>query len=303
MEPVLTLLAGYWIFRGLEALARADEQSTQPRYTPSPVRSLTESAPTIPTVAGKPLREPSATRYADARSLFAGEYVSFTRLDTFAKCRHKFKLTYLEGFRHEDRDLSRQARSGNEFHALCEDLFGSYTNQSVADALADPRAARDDRVKLILDAVPGDSEILATELELRFRAGGREFLGYVDLVVEMPDSTVALIDLKTGYTNPRYPPSRMQLDIYSIPELLLRPERKVRLAFVLVDAQRCDAWTNGPENRDDVIKYIREKIVEVEQESVFKPRPSGLCPYCHVRDLCHAEGGGESVYRKFARDG
>lgn len=309
MEPVLTLIAGYWIFRGLEALVREDE-AEKSRERESDLRAQLAAAaarptpppskPTAPTVRGQSLREPTAARYADAKSLFGSEYVSFTRLNTFEKCPHKFKLTYLEGFRQEDRDQSRQARSGGDFHAVCENLFRRYTNQPLGRALDDPVARAEARIRKVLEAVPAESQILAPELELRFRARGREFLGYVDLAVELPDSTVGLIDFKTGYRDSRYPPDPIQMDIYSIPELLLRPTRSVRLAFVLVDADRTIAWTNGPTNRDLVIAGVRNRIIAVEQESAFAPRPSGLCQYCHVREVCEA-GGGESVFKQFAR--
>lgn len=308
MEPVLTLIAGYWIFRGLEALIRDDEQSKaakRERQLRADLRDARQSAlPSLPrvvkpTVRGESPREPTAARFADAKSLFGTEYVSFTRLDTFRKCPHKFKLAYLEGFRQEDRDQSRQARSGGDFHAVCEDLFGRYKNQPLAKALEDPVVSKEPRIRKVLEAAPGDSQVLASELELRFRARGREFLGYVDLALELPDSTVGLIDFKTGYRDERYPPDPFQMDIYSIPELLLRPTRSVRLAFVLVDADRTVAWTNGPENRNDVIKRVRTRIVAIEQETVFAPKPSGLCQYCHVREICEAGGG--SVYIDFAK--
>jgi RecB family exonuclease len=297
MDFGLTLLAGYWIFRGLEALiANIDAEST-PAPPPSPAP---KPLPVEPTTGGTRIREPTGARFADAKSLFGGEYVSFTRLDTFEKCKHKFKLTYLQGYRQEDRDQSKQARSGNSFHEISEDLFGRYRGQSVGRALEDATIAKEPRLRQVLEVVPEDATILAAELELRFRARDREFLGYVDLAVELPDSTVALVDFKTGYRNPMYPPDPLQLNIYSIPELLLRPERSVRLAFVLVDAGRTEMWTNGPENRDDVIRSVRERVVEAERETVFPRYRSGLCQYCHVKDLCDA-GEGDSVYRDFAR--
>jgi RecB family exonuclease len=310
MEPVLTLLAGYWIFRGLEALVRNDEQAkaaVQESELKAEIDRL-KAAPAqaqkplvIPTSGGKALRAPTAARYTDAKSLFGSEYVSFTRLTTFEKCPNKFKLTYLEGFRQEDRDQSRQAKSGGDFHAVCEDLFGRYKDQPLGRALEDPVVSKEPRIRKVLEAASADSQILASELELRFRANGREFLGYVDLALELPDSTVGLIDFKTGYRDERFPPDPIQMDIYSMPELLLRPARRVRLAFVLVDADRTDAWTNGPENRDEVIQRVRKRIVAVERETIFPPKPSGLCQYCHVREMCEAGGGG-SVYKKFANN-
>lgn len=306
MEPVLTLLAGYWIFRGLEALVREDERSKvagrelelkaeveRLKASPAPKPPVVE-----PTVRGKPLRTPTGTRYADAKSLFGAEYVSFTRLATFNKCPHKFKLTYLEGFREEERDKSRQASAGDKFHTLCEDLFNRYRDRPLGKALEDPVALAEPRIRKVLDAVPSDSVVLASELELRFRANGREFLGYVDLAVELPDTTVGLIDFKTGYRDVRFPPEPLQMDIYSIPELLLRPERSVLLAFVLVDADRTLSWTNGPKNRDEVVKRVRQQIVQVEREQNFARHISGLCRYCHVQDIC--ETGAASVFRQFA---
>jgi RecB family exonuclease len=308
MEPALTLLAGYWIFRGLEALIRSDEQEKASERAQqqkleidrlNAALSQAQKPLVIPTLGGRSLRAPTAARYTDAKSLFGAEYVSFTRLSTFEKCPKKFKLTYLEGYRQEDRDQSRQAKSGGDFHAICEDLFKRYQNRPLGRALEDPVVRKEPRIRKVLDAAPADSQILASELELRFRARGREFLGYVDLALELPDSTVGLIDFKTGYRDQRFPPDPIQMDIYSMPELLLRPTRSVRLAFVLVDADRTDAWTNGPENRDVVIERVRKRIVAVERETMFPPNPSGLCQYCHVRDMCEAGGGG-TVYKQFA---
>ena len=309
MEPVLTLLAGYWIFRGLEALVRDDEQSKASIRERELREALDRARNEAAGVAKPPIdhtkangvltREPTASRYADAKSLFGAEYVSFTRLTTFEKCPHKFKLTYLEGFRQEDRDQSRQAKSGGEFHSICEDLFGRYKGQPLGKALEDSAVTREPRIRKVLEAAPAESQVLASELELRFRANNRQFLGYVDLALELPDTTVALIDFKTGYRDQRFPPDPVQMDIYSIPELLLRPSRRVRLAFVLVDADRTEAWTNGPENRSEVIQRVRQRIVAIEREKDFAPKPSGLCNYCHVRDICEA-GGADSVYKQFA---
>jgi hypothetical protein len=281
------------------ALARPG--GTVPKRQSITSRLLAPSPPASPALkAGRSSRLPTAARYTDAKSLFGAEYVSFTRLSTFEKCPHKFKLTYLEGYRQEDRDQSRQASEGDQFHVACENLYRKYLGQAMGKVMEDPIARADRRIAKVLDAVPVDSIVLASELELRFRARGREFLGYVDLAVELPDSTVGLIDYKTGYRDPRFPPDSIQLDIYSVPELLLRPNRSVRLAFVLVDANEVVAWTNGPDNRDAVLDRVRQRIAAVERESEFAPRTSGLCRSCHVREVCEA-GGGESVFKQFAR--
>lgn len=307
MEPVLTLLAGYWIFRGLAALAKEEdvlererELESKPATPPTP-SPASPAQFVVPTIKRNSMRQPTAARYADAKSLFGSEYVSFTRLDTFAKCPHKFKLSYLEGFRQEDQDQPQQAAAGNEFHSFCENLFERYKNRMLGVALDDPEVSRDLRIRKVLEVAPPESIILASELELRFRARGREYLGYVDLAIELPDSTVALIDFKTGYKNPQYPPDPIQMDIYSLPELLLRPTRSVKLAFVLVDAGRTVSWTNGPANREQVIERVRNRIMCVERETLFAPRPSGLCNFCHVQDLCDQQE--ESVFKKFARRG
>jgi len=297
---VLTLLAGYGIFRGLEAVAKAWSESNQSISTPiAPAqRANRPNAPVLPTIRG---RVPTAVIYENAQKLFESEYVSYTRLNTFNQCQRKFFLTYLRGFRQQERDKTVATNHGSDFHQRSEDLFNENIGKTIGSLLSAPAVNRDSRLRQILQAESPDSVVLATELELRFKADGREFLGYVDLAVERPDGMVTLIDAKTGNRQYQlYPPDPLQLDIYSFPELLLRPERKVHLAYVLVDVGKVIRWSNGPENRNDVFARIQRSIERVEAESEFEPNFGPLCKYCHVESVCKGEG--ESVYKTFAKN-
>jgi len=298
----LSLLAGYWVFRGLAAVvdSLAEEKAkTLVRQQQKAVLTSSSASVAMPVpvqLSSSIRKEPSRTApvFCDARSLFMSEYVSFTRLDTYSKCARKFKLVYLEGFRQTEADASPEARSGNHFHEVCEQFFNKHRGQRVQSLLGLDASRQEPRLAYLLGQLPLDATVLAAEHEPSFVMRGHKFLGYVDLVLERSDGVVMLVDAKTGYAR-GYSPDSIQLDIYSLPELLARPDRSIELGFVFVDAKRKRFWTNGPNNRKRVVQEIGSRIHNIEAETRFQPNVSGLCKYCHVKPRCEAHN--RSIFR------
>ena len=134
---------------------------------------------------------------------------------------------------------------------------------------------------------------LAVELEFRVVLGGVEVLGYIDQVLEAPDGSLRVRDIKTGT---KLPESAVQLGVYAE---AVEQMCGVRPGFG--DFFMCK--NNAPTSAYDLSKYTTERLGRwfarldrAINARVFIPNPGDACRVCGVSRYCDAVGSDRDTY-------
>lgn len=120
------------------------------------------------------------------------------------------------------------------------------------------------------------------EIDLR---NGSKYRGVIDRIARINTRTLRIIDFKSGKRVPD--PSRdLQLRSYSLYALPKYQESKVEICFTDIrGGQEKMATVTG---RD--LKIIETELItvidQIEKDSYFQPKPSGLCSWCNYNRTC-----------------
>lgn len=133
----------------------------------------------------------------------------------------------------------------------------------------------------------------AVELEFRVVLGGVEVLGYIDQVLEAPDGSLRVRDIKTGT---KLPESAFQLGVYAeaVEQMYgVRPDYG--------DFFMCK--NNEPTGSFDLSTYTTERLGRwfarldrAINARVFIPNPGDACRTCGVARFCDAVGNDRETY-------
>jgi RecB family exonuclease len=133
----------------------------------------------------------------------------------------------------------------------------------------------------------------AVELEFRVELGGVEVLGYIDQVLEAPDGSLRVRDIKTGT---KLPESAFQLGVYAE---AVEQMYGVRPAFG--DFFMCK--NNAPTSAFDLRAYTTERLGRwfarldrAVSVGAFIPNPGDACRTCGVARFCDAVGSDRDTY-------
>jgi hypothetical protein len=133
----------------------------------------------------------------------------------------------------------------------------------------------------------------AVELEFRVVLGGVEVLGYIDQVLEAPDGSLWVRDVKTGT---KLPESPLQLGVYA--EAL---EQKYGVRPAQGDFFMCK--NNAPTRPHDLSGFTSARLgrwfARVDRAikaGVFIPNPGESCRTCSVSRWCDAVGSDRDTY-------
>jgi hypothetical protein len=134
---------------------------------------------------------------------------------------------------------------------------------------------------------------LAVELKFRIELGGIEVLGYIDQVLEAPDGSLRVRDLKTGT---KLPESAFQLGVYAE---AVEQAFGVRPAYG--DFFMCK--NNAPTDAFDLSGYTTERLGRwfarldrAINAGAFIPNPGDACRTCGVARFCDAVGSDRETY-------
>lgn len=264
-----------WIAKALASTPAEPESgdaSITGRRVPEP-----ERRPIPPVERKKP-------RFASASTCFEAEYVSYSRLRTYVRCPHSFRLQYMDKVNLETNPF---VIPGKVFHTFCEaaiakSIGGPLQPLKVSDV--DASTADAQRYEFVRTRINPRSKVMAVEHRMRFALRGIKFEGIVDLILEDPDGVTHLVDYKTG----RAPKLHLeQLEIYSLPFIVGELDRTVRLTYICVDTKEPPiTWEVGPSNREEIIARIMRLTGHIMEDAVFPARVMSHCENCGCRSSC-----------------
>jgi putative RecB family exonuclease len=143
---------------------------------------------------------------------------------------------------------------------------------------------------------PDAIDTVGVELLLEAEFGGMQLRGIIDRLDVTPEGEFIVIDYKTGRV-----PSEMQehsrlggVQFYALlcEQVLGRRPVSVRLLYlkdpVVIASDPSEQALRGLKQRTSAVWSAIERACEDED---FRPKPSGLCKWCHFQEFCPAFGG------------
>lgn len=251
---------------------------------------------------------------------------SFSRLSTYSACPKRYELKYIDGHRGEP---TLPMLAGTAVHKAIEQWEVRHVNEQpdgpklkdiARHLLASDPGLPVARVygkknvdywlttglERMCDAwleFRGQQSIVwatvappSVEVEVSWRAGGAEFVGYIDQLVVAPDGERLIVrDLKTGKPQASH---RVQLELYmaSLPdELRRRFDRVSAEAVYLKDDGSYEIQTTEPTLSFDELDAWLRGFTEAQRSGAFPAtgRFNGACEWCDVADRCPVATVGE----------
>jgi putative RecB family exonuclease len=254
---------------------------------------------------------------------------SASRLDTFTKCRNGYRLQYLEKLRPHQDDRGQAMKTGSAVHAVPEEICqkiieADYSGQIPVDRVLElfSRKAALEGVRGLDWYALGEDCLSSWAMRMGFTIGrsilgvesffcidsgvsgstggeslgpddGIPLIGYIDRIDLVDDTTVAVVDYKTG----RMMPSRedvetsLQLGIYAWAAFELYPQAQVVECGLDMLRHGEIVWTRYTRNSVEQVKrYVRSLIRAIVQTPAedMRPQLNTLCSYCSVKDHCDA---------------
>lgn len=244
--------------------------------------------------------------YETSRELFRSEYVSYTRLSSYEKCPHLFKLKYLDQVPVES---SSAAQLGTLVHAVIEDYLREVKKTKSAietniDSLTNridlvETELRDkDEITVYIDKwdveellegfvafmpIVDTTAIKSIEEEVNFYVQNYRVKAVLDLVLKSKTGGYIVIDFKTG--KPKYVED-FQIKLYALPLLEKPSANTVKLIYAFLRFGEVRELALTHKEFPIITQRILSKVKEIEKDKVFLPNPSGLCRYCEAREYC-----------------
>jgi putative RecB family exonuclease len=248
--------------------------------------------------------------------------LSPSKVSTFKDCALAFRFSVIDRL---PEPPSAPAVKGTLVHSALEGLFWNYGRgdrsktaagaslQSAWVALqedpefialelseSEAESFRADAEKLVdnyfLLEDPNAVEAVGMELLLEAEVGGLRLRGIIDRLDVTPEGEFIVVDYKTGRV-----PSQMQeqnrlggVQFYALlcEQVLGRKPVSVKLLYVkepmAIEADPSEQALRGLRQRTSAVWSAIERACEDED---FRPKPSGLCSWCHFKAYCPAFGG------------
>ena len=250
--------------------------------------------------------------------------ISFSELKNWKECPYRHKLIHIDKLPHFQ---------GNEFtafgtaiHAVCESAVPDPTVDLVATFKAsfekelsllekkDPNLISEmnkQAVPICEQVIPtlkghfGDFDVVSVEEEIlepitEFESYGRNFKGFIDLVIKTKDNKYHVIDWKTcswGWSRDKKsdPMTNYQLTYYKnyfSNKHKIEP-KNIETYFVLLKrtAKKNNVEilriTSGPKKVDNSLKVLQNAVINIEKGNYLKNRLS--CTYCKFHKTEHCK--------------
>ncbi|MCE2529002.1 MAG: ATP-dependent helicase [Acidimicrobiia bacterium] len=151
---------------------------------------------------------------------------------------------------------------------------------------------------------PAGSPVLL-EHPVRLELGGTTWLGRIDRIEQNPDTTLRIVDYKTGKTAPTKEEARnsLQLGFYylaSNADPAITEHGAVTGAefwFPHAPTKKVTVRRFGPDREAETRRRL-EEIARLIHEEDWEPRPGRACDRCDVRLVCPAWAEGQEAYRR-----
>lgn len=130
-------------------------------------------------------------------------------------------------------------------------------------------------------------EVLFLEKSFSFKIGTDIIKGAIDRVDVLPDSTLEIIDYKTGHpkTTPLLYDDKRQLILYKIFLEEFLGKKVSLLSYYYLEG----GYKISFEAKDKEIEKLRQQIkaeIALIKKGSFPPKPSDLCKYCDFKNIC-----------------
>ena len=237
---------------------------------------------------------------------------SFSRLNSFYTCAYEWKRKYIEceygenGFFGEFGSHCHSLLEGYakgeisifEISQLYEDEFNNVVvHDAPPNKYADIRQSYFDKGLEYFNNIDLDLEnyeILGVEKEVRFKIAGKDFIGFIDLLLrDKRDETIVILDHKSASLKfkkngeisktdaEHFLEFKRQLYLYSMPVIeeygkvdylewnMFKDQKKIRIEW-------------NEDEYKEAINWAKETIEKIEKENLWLPNPDYY--YCHY--LC-----------------
>jgi phage nucleotide-binding protein len=233
---------------------------------------------------------------------------SHSRVSTFVQCPYRFKLRYLDGVEIiPDPAADNPLVIGKAMHMGIEEGIPAavlwYTEQF--SILTDLNIHEMIKLEILLPKVRALIDYDASTFELEVKT--RDFVGYIDLIVNNGDGTVDIFDFKYSNNLDRYLESE-QLHLYKYYLEKVHHLKVGRLGYIFIPktAIRQKKTENLYQFRQRLLQTLRElkvtvSVVEYDPQKVerffqdiqsihsaaeYPKNPTKLCDWCDYQEYC-----------------
>jgi putative RecB family exonuclease len=199
---------------------------------------------------------------------------------------------------------ARGERTADAAHGALDDAWAAMQGEPELEELG---LGPDERATFVADAHglvdnylrledPDAVDAIGVELSLEADIGGPRLRGIIDRLDRDPDGELVVVDYKTGRV-PSEQNERARLGgvhFYALlcEAVLGRRPARVRLLYLRgplsIEAVPSEQSVRGSQRRAGAVWAAIERACADED---FRPKPSGLCSWCHYQALCPAFGG------------
>lgn len=233
---------------------------------------------------------------------------SHSRVSTFSQCSYKFKLQYLDGIQTiKDHAADDALIIGSAMHKGIEEgipaAIQCYNEHFTV--LTDLHINEIIKLEILIPKVQKIIDYDSSTFEFEIQTA--DFIGYIDLIVKMPDGSVEVFDFKYSNNVDKYMESE-QLHIYKdylekihgfrvrrlgyifIPKTFIRQKKtedlyqfRKRLRETLEEANVtvCDV-NYDPQKVDQFFQAISQ----INKASEYPKNPTKLCDWCQYQEYC-----------------
>lgn len=239
-----------------------------------------------------------------------GNKLSYTKVSRYEQCPMSYKLHYIDRATPSPAD---NLTFGSVIHAVLEELVREHVAAGLPKRLSQRRALalyrqvwaaehltgaalfREgvDMIKAFVKATTAldPSSILAVEKEFSLDLGDVTVVGKIDRVDRIDDTTIEVVDYKTGYAIPdrQALDSNLQLSIYHAAAQQLWPwARHILLSLHMLRPGLKLTTRRTLEDNAAVTEYLRAMSLRIRSARDYAPALSGYCAICEQRVNCPA---------------
>lgn len=237
---------------------------------------------------------------------------SYSSIGLYDDCPCAFKLKYIDGY--EDKD-SAFTQFGSLCHSILEDYYNGKLPKNMLDL--EYMSRYDDEVNLKFPVIFGhpiddkyydgglayfsnfddladDYTVMGTEVELKFKLGRYDFIGFIDLLLKDKDGKYIIVDhkskdkFKSKAEKEKY---LKQLYLYAYALQQLYGYEIKELWFNMFRARKPIKEKFNQEVCDSVVRWAEVSIDLILMDDEFKKTPNDFyCRFlCGLKDNCTIE--------------
>lgn len=261
-----------------------------------------------------------------------GMIYSYSRLETFEKCKLKFKYRYIDEIIPEI-PKSIEAHLGTIVHSTLEWFYKKVMGKTIpsidevimyysekwaeeynsgmpiVNKFMKEKDYFDKGVKFLIDYYfkhrPFDDNTIATEKKVEIKLdelGEKKLVGFVDrLAHNLEKNEIEIHDYKTANALPTREDleKNRQLALYSLAiKEEFGKEKSISLIwhYLAHNQKVCIRKTN--QQLENLKKEVIELINQIESTKIFPPTFSRLCDWCEYKDICEARNSQKKLILK-----